>query len=311
MKAVRFHEYGDPSVLRYEEVDRPVPGPGQVLVQVAAAGFNPLDATMRAGYVQGEFPLRLPFTPGFDVAGVVAELGDGASGLDVGDPVVGSLPLTEGGAAAEFSLAPAEVLTAAPTGIPLVEAAALPSASLTAWQALFEHAELRAGQRVLINGAGGGVGGFAVQLAKEAGAFVIATASPRSAEAVGAAGADQIVDYTRTTVTEALSEPVDVVLNLVPAAGDDLAALVALVKPGGIIVSTTGPVDGDAEREVRSASLFVRSEREQLAGLVDRVDAGRLRIDVGARYPLAELAEVHAKAADGALRGRVVVTAGG
>ena len=307
MKAVRFHEYGDPSVLRYEEVDRPVPGPGQVLVQVAAAGFNPLDATMRAGYVQGEFPLRLPFTPGFDVAGVVAELGDGASGLDIGDPVVGSLPLTEGGAAAEFSLAPAEVLTAAPTGIPLVEAAALPSASLTAWQALFEHAELRAGQRVLINGAGGGVGGFAVQLAKRAGATVVATASRRSADAVRAGGADQVVDYTATTITDAVTEPVDVVLNLVRGSAEGTAELVDLIVTGGVLVTTTGPGPVDAPRGIRGIGMYVRSDAAELAGIVERVDAGTLRVDVSEMVPLSQAAAVHERSAAGQTRGKVLL----
>ena len=207
MKVARYHAYGDPSVLRYEDIDRPRPEQDHVLLRVAATAFNPVDATIRAGYLQQAFPIRLPHTPGFDVAGTVAELGPGATGLAVGDAVVGFLPMTEDGAAAEFVVAPAVALTAAPTNVPLTDAAALPSASLTAWQALFEHADLQAGQRVLINGAGGGVGGFAVQFAKQAGATVVATASARSAPVVAAAGADQIVDYTSTTLANAIGEP--------------------------------------------------------------------------------------------------------
>ena len=143
----------------YEDIDRPQAAPGRVLIQVAATAFNPLDATMRAGYFQKEFPIRLPHTPGYDVAGTVTGLGEGVAGLAVGDTVIGFLLMTGDGAAAEFVLAPAGVLTAAPASIPLTDAAALPPSSLTAWQAPFEHAGVRAGHRVLINGAGGGAVG--------------------------------------------------------------------------------------------------------------------------------------------------------
>src|SRR5918998_5352973 len=274
MKAVRFHEYGGPEVLRHEDVARPRPAEGRVLVRVAATSFNSVDVAIRAGFMRGVFPVTLPHTPGIDVAGTVAELGEGVAGWSVGDAVVGFLPMDEDGASAEFVLAPAEVLTTAPSGIPLVDAAALPSASLTAWQALFEQAALKPGQRVLINGAGGGVGGYAVQLAKGAGATVIATASPRSRDAVEAFGADRIVDYTATTVTEAISEPVDVVLNLVNAPESDLAGLTDLVSDGGVLVSTTSPVRDDPGRDVRSVRLFVRSDAGQLATIVELVDSG-------------------------------------
>jgi NADPH:quinone reductase-like Zn-dependent oxidoreductase len=310
MRAVRFAAFGGPEVLRLEEVPEPHAGAGQVLVRVVATAFNPLDATLRSGVLQPVFDLPLPHVPGIDVAGTVAAVGGGVDGLAPGDDVVGFLPLLADGASAELVVAPAEVLTAAPTSVPLADAAALPSAGLSAWQSLFELAGLEAGQRLLVNGAGGGVGGFAVQLAKEAGATVVATASPRSTAAVRAAGADEVVDYTRTAVVDAVSEPVDAVLHLVPSTPEDVAALVALIRPGGIVVSTTGPVAGDPGRGVRSANLFVRSDRDQLAGLVERVDAGRLRLDVGARIGLADLGDVHERSAAGALRGRVVVTVG-
>lgn len=308
MKAVRFHEYGGPEVLRYEDVDRPRPAAGQVLVRVAATSFNPVDVGIRAGFLRQVFPVTFPHTPGIDVAGTVAELGEDVVGWSVGDAVVGFLPMDEDGASAEFVLAPAEVLTAAPTGIPLVDAAALPTASLTAWQALFEQADLKAGQRVLVNGAGGGVGGYAVQLAKRAGATVIATASPRSKGTVGKFGADQIVDYTSTAVTDAVSEPVEVVLNLVMASESDLAGLTGLVSDGGVIVSTTSPAQDDPERDVRAVRLFVRSDAGELATIVDRVDFGELRVDVSDRFPLSELARVHELGAAGEFRGKVLLT---
>ena len=201
MKAVRFHEYGEPDVLRYEDVDQPVPGAGEVRLRVAASAFNPVDDGIRGGYLRDVFPVTLPHIPGIEVAGTVDALGEGVTGVQVGDDVIGFLPMVADGAAAEYVVAPAEILAPAPTSIPLPDAAALPMVGLTAWQALFDDAGLTAGQRVLINGAGGAVGGYAVQLAKRAGAHVIATASPRSSERVRSAGADEVIDHTTTEVT--------------------------------------------------------------------------------------------------------------
>ncbi|KDN17151.1 NADP-dependent oxidoreductase, partial [Amycolatopsis rifamycinica] len=277
MKAVRFHEYGGPEVLRYEDVELPVAGPGQVRVRVAATSFNSVDGNIRGGFMQGPIPVVLPHTPGLDVAGTVDALGQGVTGFEVGDPVVGFLPMDGTGAAAEYVLAPVEVLTSAPRSIPLAEAAALPVVGLTAYQALFDHGKLAAGQRVLINGAGGAVGGYAVQLAKNAGAYVIATASPRSAEAVKTA--DEVVDHTATAVTDAVTEPVDLALNLAPVAPEQLAALAGVVRPGGVVVNTTVwmPAPSDEGRGVRGIDLFVRSDAGQLARLVGLVDRGELR----------------------------------
>src|SRR6266576_5869572 len=157
MKAVRYHSYGDSGVLVYEDADRPGAGPGQVVVKVAGAAFNPVDVAIRAGFMQQVFPLDFPHIPNFDVAGVVAEAGDGVSGWSAGDTVVAFLPMTAPGAAAEYVAVSADVLAAAPRTVELADAAALPSASLTAWQSLFEYADLKAGQSILVNGAGGAV----------------------------------------------------------------------------------------------------------------------------------------------------------
>lgn len=311
MKAVRFHEYGDPTVLRYEDAEQPVPAAGQVRVRVAATSFNSVDGNIRGGFMRDPIPVVLPHTPGLDVAGTVDALGDGVDGFQVGDQVVGFLPMDRDGAAAEFVLAPADVLTAAPRSVSLADSAALPVVGLTARQALFDHGQLRSGQRVLINGAGGAVGGYAVQLAKGAGAHVIATASTRSGDAVKAAGADEVVDHTATPVTAAVTEPVDLVLNLAPVDPAELAALVTLVRPGGAVVNTTVwmPAPSDEARGVRGIDLYVRSDAGQLAELVGQVDRGELRIDVAERVPLAELAALHARAAEGAVHGKVVVVA--
>ncbi|MBE8519594.1 NADP-dependent oxidoreductase [Amycolatopsis sp. H6(2020)] len=307
MKAVRFHEYGAPDVLRYEDVEQPTPGAGQVRVRVAATSFNSIDASVRAGNMRGPMPVVLPHTPGRDVAGTVDALGEGVDGFEAGAAVVGFLPMTDDGASAEYVLAPAEVLTSAPKSVGLPDAAALPLVGLTAYQALFDHGKLAAGQRVLINGAGGAVGGYAVQLAKNAGAHVIATAGPRSADAVKAA--DEVIDHTTTDVTAAVTEPVDVVLNLAPVAPEQLAALVTVVRPGGVVVNTTVwmPAPSDEERGVRGIDLFVRSDAAQLAQLVALVDGGELRVEVAERVPLAELPALHVRAAEGAVHGKVVV----
>ncbi|HZG91602.1 MAG TPA: NADP-dependent oxidoreductase [Pseudonocardia sp.] len=306
MKAVRYHGYGAPDVLRVDEADRPTPGPGQVVLRVAGTSFNGVDAGIRGGYLQPVFPVTLPHVPGVDVAGTVTEVGAGVTGLRVGDAVIGMLPMTAPGATAEFVAAPAELLTAAPTTVPLADAAALPAVGLTAWQALTEHADLGPGQRVLINGAGGAVGGYAVQLAARAGATVLATASPRSSEVVRAHGAHEVVLHTATPLTEAVTEPVDVLLNLVAGLPEQGAALLGLVRPGGSFLNLTPPAPA-AVPGVRVAEVYVRSDAGQLAQLVALVDAGELRIDVAARRPFGELAAVHAESDAGTLRGKVVL----
>jgi NADPH:quinone reductase-like Zn-dependent oxidoreductase len=256
-------------------------------------------------------PLELPHIPGIDVAGTVDALGEGVTDVQVGDDVIGFLPMTAAGAAAEYAVAPAGILATAPTSIPLADAAALPMVGLTAWQALFDDAGLTAGQRVLINGAGGAVGGYAVQLAKQAGAHVIATASPSSTERVRSAGADEVIDHTTTEVT--VADPVDVLLNLARISPEEMVALVASVRTGGVVVNTvpTIPTSGDDERGVRAVGVFVRSDAEQLSRLVAMVDRGELRVEVAERVPLAELPAVHARAAAGTLSGKVIALPAG
>jgi NADPH:quinone reductase-like Zn-dependent oxidoreductase len=309
MKAVRYHSYGDSDVLVYEDADRPVAGPGQVVVQVAGTSFNPVDVAIRAGLLQQVFPVAFPHVPNFDVAGVVAELGQGVSGWSVGDAVVAFLPMTAPGAAAEYVAVPAEALAAAPRTVELADAAALPSVALAAWQALFEDAGLKRGQSVLINGAGGAVGGYAVQLAKQAGATVTATASARSHDRVRSYGVDRIVDYTATPLLQAVAgQRFDVVLNLVRTSPEETVQLVDLVADGGAFVSTTTPGPQDAGRGVRTVLVFVRSDAAQLTELVAGVDAGDLRIEVAERRALTDLAAVHDQAAAGRLAGKTVLT---
>ncbi|MGW0810838.1 NADP-dependent oxidoreductase [Nonomuraea sp. NPDC002799] len=308
MKAVRYHSYGDSDVLVYEEADHPVAGAGQVVMLVAGTSFNPVDTAIRAGFLWEVFPVTFPHIPNFDVAGVITEVGEGVSGWQVGDAVVAFLPMTAPGAAAEYTTAPAETLAAAPRTIDLADAAALPSAGLTAWQALFEHAEVKAGQSVLVNGAGGAVGGYAVQLAKRAGAVVTATAGTRSLDRIRSYGADRIIDYTATPVVQAVAgQRFDVVLNLAPTSPHETARLVGLVNDGAVFVSTTTPGPDDAGRGVRTVRMFVRSDATQLTELIARVDAGELKIEVAERRPLTDLAAVHDEAAAGRLAGKTVL----
>jgi NADPH:quinone reductase-like Zn-dependent oxidoreductase len=307
MKAVRYHSYGDSGVLVYEEAGRPVAGTGQVVVQVAGAAFNPVDVAIRAGFLQQVFPVDFPHVPNFDVAGVIAEVGEGVSGWSAGDAVVAFLPMTVPGAAAEYVAVLAELLAAAPRTVELADAAALPSAGLTAWQALFEHGNLKAGQSVLVNGAGGAVGGYAVQLAKAADATVTATGSARSAGRVRVYGADRIIDYTATPLPQAVGgQRFDVVLNLVRTSPEETAQLADLAADGGAFVMTTGPA-ADPGRGVRAVQMSARTDAAQLGELVSRVDAGKLKIDVAQRRPLTDLAAVHDQAVAGQLPGKTIL----
>jgi NADPH:quinone reductase-like Zn-dependent oxidoreductase len=302
VKAARIHEYGGPEVIRYEDVEKPSAGKGEVLVKVAAAGFNPADRGDRSGRLR---PVPLPFTLGFDLAGAVDEVAEPSAGFAAGDRVIGRLDRR--GASAEYAVAPAEVLVRAPENIALPDAAAIPVAGLTAWQAVNEHAHLLSGQRVLVNGAGGGVGGFTVQLAKLAGAYVIASASARSADPVRAQGADEIIDYTTTPPADAVQEPVDAVLSLVPVSSEVGRSLAGLVRPEGVIVSITGRIEIPAEMGVRTSGLIARNDPEILAELVRLVDTGELTVDVAERLPLSELADVHRRSEAGDIRGKVVL----
>ncbi|WP_374628606.1 NADP-dependent oxidoreductase [Frankia sp. AgPm24] len=304
MQAMRIHGYGDAAVIRRDDIPPPVPGPGEVLIQVAATSFNPSEIGVRSGMLRSLFPLDLPHTLGWDVAGTVVEVGSRVRTPAVGDQVVG---LLAGGAAAEYVSAAADALVPAPTSIPLAHAAALPVAGITAWQAVFEHGRVAPGQRVLINGAGGGIGGFAIQLAKHAGAHVIATASPRSTAAVQRLAADQIIDYTARFIADGLDRPVDVVLNLVALSPPQAATLVPLVRRGGVLVSVTTPIEPPTGVPVTATHFVARNDTSQLAALVKLVDAGAVRADIAATRPFADLASVHREAEANRTRSKIII----
>lgn len=309
MKAIRYHQFGGTEVLREEEVARPVPGLGEVLVKVAATSFNPVDDHIRLGVLAEAIPTPLPITPGLDVAGTVIELGADVSGLQVDDQVVGMFPLDQHGGAAEYAVIAADLLAAAPSTVSLTDAAALPLAGLAARQAAIELADIQKGQNVLVNGAGGAVGSLVVQLAVDAGATVTAVDGAQHAARLHGYGATNVVgplDLDAGPV--AVGGPFDVVVNHVRLDADGLAKLTSYVSDGGIAVSSAGAVPADDKRAVRTASVWVTPNGSHLADLVSRLDEGRLELTVVDHRPLQQLQAIHEDAASGKLVGKTVIT---
>ncbi|MFF7504293.1 NADP-dependent oxidoreductase [Streptomyces lavendulae] len=313
MRAVRVHAFGGPEQLVYEEVPRPAAGPGEVLVRVHAAGVNPVDRYARQGFTVLPEPQRpqwpLPYVPGSDVSGVIVETGAGVTGWRAGDEVFGLVRFPgRSSAYAEYVVSPAGSLARKPAALGHAEAAAVPMAGLTAYQYLFEHVEVRAGDTVLVNGAAGGVGHFAVQLARTAGAGrVVAVASGRHETFLLGLGADRFLDYTRTPVEEAVRD-VDVLIDAV--GGPDGHRLLPVMRRGGRIGAVfPGEYHAEraADRSLTTGVWQVRPSGEQLAELARLADSGGLRIAVEEVYPLAGAARAHARADRGHLQGKIVL----
>lgn len=309
VKAVRIHEYGGPNVLVYEDSPRPTPAPGEVLVRVHAAGVNPVDWKTRQGSGMagrlGGFPIIL----GWDVSGEIEAVGQGVEDVAVGDAVYGMVRFPqEGRAYAEYVAAPASHLAPKPHTLSHIEAAALPLAALTAWQALFDVAQLAPAQTVLIHAAAGGVGHLAVQLAKWRGASVIGTASTQNLEFVRSLGADQVVDYTSTPFEDVVRN-VDVVLDTV--GGETADRSFGVLKPNGLLVTITGlaphMLDTAAQHGVRAAGMLVAPNAAQLREMMWLVDDSRLRPSVGETLPLHEAARAHMLSESRHARGKIVL----
>jgi NADPH:quinone reductase-like Zn-dependent oxidoreductase len=307
MKAVRLHGRGGPDHLVYDEVHQPQPGPGDVLVRVAASGILVNELTWDVTYQTGSGePRPLPI-PGRDLSGIVAEVGADVTGIAVGDAVYAMLGYGRDGAEAEYTLAVPSELAPKPRTLDDVQAAAVPLAALTAWQALFIHAKLSEGQRVLIHGASGGVGTYAVQLAHWAGAQVLTPASERNATFVRDLGADQVIDYV-TTPFEEVAHDLDVVFDLV--GGDTLRRSWPVVRAGGVLVSvvTPPPTEPAPRPDVRFVYFIVEPSGEQLRQIGELLDAGRVRPIVAQLFPLAQARQAYEAGIHGHPRGKIVLT---
>jgi NADPH:quinone reductase-like Zn-dependent oxidoreductase len=306
MKAVRMHEYGGPEVLKYEDAPRPEAADGEVLVRVHAAAVNPVDWKIRAGQAKGFLNYSLPLILGWDLSGVVESVGSGAADWKAGDEVYSRPDISRNGSYAEYIVVKAAELGRKPQSIDHVNAAAIPLAGLTAWQVLFDAAGLTAGQRILIHAAAGGVGTFAVQLAKWKGAYVIGTASARNHAFLRELGADETIDYNQTPFETAVHD-VDVVLDAM--AGETRQRSWQVLKKGGILVSILGPPSAEeaAAHGVRQAGVFVQPNRAQLEEMAKLVDAGKLRPIVEEVLPLREAARAHEKNQTLHTRGKLVL----
>ena len=278
MRAAIYDQYGGAEVLQVRDVDDPPVGPDTVLVRARATSVNPVDWKIREGYLQGAYPHHLPIIPGWDVAGVVEAVGPSVrTGLKVGDEVFGYVRRDDVafGTTAELVPAPERTVAPKPAGLSFEEAAALPLAGLTAYQALVEALEVKPGDRVLVHAASGGVGHLAVQIAVALGAHVIGTASAANLDRVRSLGAAEALDYAAGPVSEQLSEPVDAVLDLV--GGDALADAPRQVKDQARIASV---IEADTALGLGGRYVFVRPDRDGLAALTELVETGRLRVDV-------------------------------
>jgi len=304
MKAVVAHEYGAPEVLKFEEVARPEPSGDEALVRVIASSVNPADPLTLSGKYAKEFGTHLPLIPGYDVAGVVEKTGANVTKVKVGDAVYG-YP-TFGGSWADYVTVKEWEVAAKPKSLTFVEAAAVPMGALTAWQALVDVAKLQPGQTVLIHGGSGGVGSFAIQIAKARGARVIATASTANQDLLKQLGADVAVDYT-TTKFEDVAKDVDAVLD--PVGKETLARSYDVVKKGGIVMSLVArPDPAELEkRGVRGAGISVHPDAEDLTEIAQLIDAGKIKPIVTKVLPLSEAIAAQQQAATHHTRGKVVL----
>ncbi len=306
-KAVRIHSFGGPDHLVLDDAPLPEPHGDEVLLRVHAASVNPLDTKIRSGQMPNVSDHDLPLTLGRDVAGTIESCGvDAHYMVRAGDPVFALLGDRDRGGYAEFVVVKAVEMTAVPQDLDFVLAAAVPLAGLTAWQGLFDHGGLREGQRVLIHGAAGGVGHFAVQFAKAKGAYVYATASGQDLDFVRGLGTDEAIDY-RTQRFEDIARDIDLVLDLVGGENQDRSW--AVLRPGGMLVSTLGKPDPAKGGGGKRGTNFVhRSNAAQLAEIGVLIAAGAVTPHIDAVFPLAEAAAAQERLEHGHVRGKIVLT---
>lgn len=306
MKAIQIHNYGGPEVLKYEDVPRPQPGKGEVLIRVHAASVNPIDWKVRAGYMKDFLPHSFPLILGWDVSGVIEEAGSNVSQLKKGDEVYSLPDHTRNGGYAEYIVVRESEVALKPNALHHIRAAAVPLAALTAWQALFDTAQLQPGQCVLIHGAAGGVGHFAAQLAKWKGAHVIGTAAVNNHEMLYELGADELIDYI-TQRFEDVARNVDVVLDTI--GGDTQERSWKVLKKGGTLVSLVqAPSEEKGNQDgARGIRLGARPDGQELAEIAKIIDAGKLAPVLDRILPLTEARRAHELSQSGHIHGKIVL----
>lgn len=306
MKAVRIHTHGGPETLVYEDAPRPTPLTGEVLIRVHAASVNPIDWKIRGGFGKELFNYQMPLILGWDVAGTIEAVGPEVDKFELGAPVYGYTSLRRDGAYAEFAIAKQEEIAAKPVSLDFVQAAAVPIAALTTWQALFDTAALQVNQKVLIHAASGGVGSIAVQLTKAKGAYVIGTASARNADFVRELGVDEFIDY-QSTQFETVVHDVDVVFDTI--GGDTQERSFGVLRTGGFLVSIVGAPSPEltAQYGVRSAMLPAQPNATQLSEITELIDSGKVKPFVETVLPLSEARQAHEMSQSGRTRGKIVL----
>jgi NADPH:quinone reductase-like Zn-dependent oxidoreductase len=309
MNAIRIHNYGGPEVLQFEDAPRPQLGKGEVLVRVHAAGVNPLDWKVRSGSLNGFIQHKLPLIPGWDVSGVVEQVGPGpaaAGRFKKGDEVFAMADPTRDGAYADYVAVRATALAIKPKSLHHVRAAATPVSALTAWRSLFDLGNLQPGQRILIHGGSGGVGHFAVQLAKWKGAYVIATASTNNWDLLRKLGADETIDYTIQKF-ENVAHKIDIVLDTIGGETQERSWLV--LKKGGVLISLVQPPSEQKANQfgVRGIMCTVQPDGAQLSAIAKLIDSAKLRPTIDRILPLSEARRAHELSQNGHARGKIVL----
>jgi NADPH:quinone reductase-like Zn-dependent oxidoreductase len=306
MKAVRIHKYGGPEVLQYEDAPRPKPQSGEVLIRVHAAGVNPIDWQVREGHLKDVFPHSFPFVPGWDVSGVVEEVGAGVTRFKPGDEVYSVPDLLRDGAYAEYIAVRESELALKPKSLHHVHAAAVPVAALTAWQALFDTGQLEPGQRVLIHAGAGGVGHLAIQLAKWKNAHVVATASTKNQKLLRELGADETIDYTQQRF-EDIARKIDIVLDTI--GGETQERSFGVLHKGGVLVSLVQPPSEEKANAhgVRAMMFGAQPNGAQLGEIAKLIDAGKVKPTVDRILPLSEARRAHELSKSGHTRGKIVL----